>query len=178
MTFYHLTNTDNVAAMFPESEFVRDVGGLLYLLAKDGDPDVDSYHAIWKTLHKDGKCLPPKECEIVVHTDNRDLCSLFGTAFEWAREKCRSICRIQIRGMSLHIEAKWDDDSDSEEEKEPVGPCKEVLHFDSSSDSSDEEKCVPVALGSAKSKIVTKIPAKRPRVNVYALAHILPPTWG
>ena len=180
MPILQLTNTDSVSKMFPESKFVQDVGGLLYVLAKDGDPDIDSYAVKWKTWYKSGKCQPPKECEIVVLTDNRDLCCLFTTAFEWARGKCRSIGSIKIKGMTLHIEENWEDYSDSEEEKEPVVPCKEVLEFDSSSDSSDEERCVPVAPASlpAKRKRISRTPAKKPRVvDVHASAKILPPTW-
>ena len=174
MTVINLTDSDAVDKMFPESEFVRDVGSILYLLAKDGVPDVDSYAVKWKTWCKSGKCQPPKECEIIVLTDNDDLCSLFRTAFQWAREKCRSIGSIKIKGMTLHIEATWDDFSDSEEEKEPVVSCKEVLRYDSSSDSSDEERRVPVA----KKKRISRTPAKKPRVNLYASAQILPPRRG
>ena len=138
MTIIHLTDSDSVSKMFPESNFVKEVGSILYLLAKDGDPDIDSYAVVWKSWCKSGKCQAPKKCDFVVLTDNDDLCSLFRTVFTWAREKCRSIGSVKIKGMTLHLEANWDDDDDEKEERET--------------------------------------PAKRPRVDVYASAEILPPT--
>lgn len=163
----NLTDTDAVCGLFPKSGFVRDVSLFLYKLAMDGFCNGEVYSVKWRTRLDKGTVKKPNECELVVLTDDRDLCLLGGLALAWSRSKSDSIAHVTVHGMSV-ILFDYDDDDDDEEDPAPPADSKSQ---DSDSDSDYEpDASVKVCSGSARKRARSASPSaeKRSKKTTFA----------
>lgn len=152
----NLTDTDAVCGLFPKSGFVKDVSLFLYKLAMDGFRNGEVYSVKWRTRLDKGTVKKPDECELVVLTDDRDLCLLAGLALAWSRSKSDSIAHVTVHGMSVIL---FEDDDDDEED-----PPADSKSPDSDSDSDYEpDASVEVCCGSARKRARSASPSAEKR---------------